>query len=223
MDITTAIASRFSCRAFTDRPVPVETVKRILDLAKQAPSGGNLQPWFVDVLMGKPLADFLAVIRSKLPEHPMGEGAEYNVYPPNLHEPYRSRRFKCGEDLYATINIPREDKPARLRQYARNFEFFGAPVALFISIDRRMGADQWADVGMFMQNIMLLALEYGLDTCPQEAWAAWHKTVGEFIGLPPERMLFCGIALGYRDETAPINRLRTDRAPLEEFVKFHGP
>jgi nitroreductase len=222
MNISTAIASRFSCRAFLDRPVPIETVKRILDVAKQAPSGGNLQPWFVDVLTGKALADLLALIRSKLPAHPMGEGAEYDVYPPNLHEPYRSRRFKCGEDLYATISIGREDRAARLRQYARNFEFFGAPVALFFSLDRRMGADQWSDVGMFMQNIMLLAIEHGLDTCPQEAWAAWHKTVGEFVGMPPERMLFCGMALGYRDPNAPINTLRTDRAPLDEFVTFHG-
>jgi nitroreductase len=222
MNPSTAIASRFSCRAFLDRPVPIETVKQILDTAKQAPSGGNLQPWFVDVLMGKALGDFLAIIRGKLPAHPMGEAPEYDVYPPNLHEPYRSRRFKCGEDLYATINIGREDKPARLRQYARNFEFFGAPVGLFISIDRRMGADQWSDVGMFMQNVMLLALEHGLDSCPQEAWAAWHKTVGEFIALPAERMLFCGMALGYRDDAAPINKLRTDRAPLQEFVAFHG-
>ena len=223
MNISTAVASRFSCRAFLDRPVPMATVRQILDNAKQAPSGGNLQPWFVDVLTGQALADFLAVIRGKLPAHPMGEGAEYDVYPPNLHEPYRSRRFKCGEDLYATINIAREDRPARLRQYARNFEFFGAPVALFFSLDRRMGADQWADVGMFMQNVMLLALEHGLDTCPQEAWAAWHKTVGEFIGMPAQRMLFCGMALGYRDPAAPINALRTERAPLREFAVFHGP
>lgn len=221
MQVSTAITSRFSCRAFLDRPVPIETVRQILQTARQAPSGGNLQPWFVDVLTGAALTQFLSIIRSKLPAQPMGEGAEYNIYPPNLHDPYRTRRFKCGEDLYATIDIAREDKAARLRQYARNFEFFGAPVALFFSIDRRMGADQWADVGMFMQSIMLLACEHGLDTCPQEAWAAWHKAVGEFIRLPPERMLFCGMALGYRDPDAPINSLRTDRASLEEFVTFH--
>ena len=174
----------------------------------------------MDVLTGKTLANFLALIRNKLSAQPMGEGTEYDIYPPRLHEPYRSRRYRCGEDLYASISVPPGDRHGRLRQYARNFQFFGAPVALFFSIDRRMGADQWADVGMFMQNIMLLARERGLDTCAQESWAAWHKTVGEFIGLPADRMLFCGMALGHRDETTPINTWRTDRSALDEFVKF---
>ena len=210
-----------SCRAFLDTPVPVETIRSILETAKQAPSGGNLQPWRVHVLAGGRLAEFLALIRSKLPDQPQGEGTEYNVYPPNLKEPYRSRRYKCGEDLYATISVPRADKPRRLAQFARNYEAFGAPALMFFVIDRDMGADQWADVGMFMQNIMLLAREHGLHTCPQEAWAAWHRTVAQFLGLPSEHMLFCGMALGFRDETAPINRLRTERAPLEEFATFH--
>ena len=222
MNVTEAIRTRMSCRAFLETPVPAETIRSILETAKQAPSGGNLQPWQVHVLTGKPMREFLALIRSKLRDQPQGEGTEYNVYPPNLQEPYRSRRFKCGEDLYATISVPREDKQRRLAQFALNYEFFGAPAAMFFVIDRRMGADQWADVGMFMQSIMLLAREHGLHTCPQEAWAAWHKTVAEFLGLPAELMLFCGLALGFRDEAAPINRLRTDRAPLEEFATFHG-
>lgn len=222
MNVSTAIATRISCRAFLPTPVAHDTIVAILDAAKRAPSGGNLQPWLVHVLTGQALAGFLGIIRAKLPAQPTGEGTEYDVYPPNLHEPYRSRRFKCGEDLYATINIARENRLARLSQFARNYEFFGAPVALFFSIDRRMGADQWADVGMFMQNIMLLARERGLHTCPQEAWAVWHKTVGEFLALPPEHMLFCGMALGYMDESAPINSLRTERAPLEEFAVIRG-
>jgi nitroreductase len=221
MNVTDAISSRMSCRAFLDTPVPADTLREILDIARRAPSGGNLQPWLVHVLAGQPLREFVALIRSKLPDHPQGEGTEYDVYPPNLKEPYRSRRFKCGEDLYATIAIAREEKLRRLAQFARNYEFFGAPAALFFVIDRIMGADQWADVGMFMQNVMLLARERGLHTCPQEAWAAWHRTVTEFLAVPPELMLFCGMAIGYRDEAAPINRLRTDRAPLEEFAKFH--
>jgi nitroreductase len=124
--------------------------------------------------------------------------------------------------MYATVSIARDNKLARLQQFARNYEFFGAPVALFFSIDRRMGQDQWADVGMFMQNIMLLAREHGLHTCAQEAWAIWRKTVSEFLGLPPEQMLFCGMALGRRDESAPINSLRTERAALEEFAVLSG-
>lgn len=222
MNVSTAIDSRMSCRSFLDTPVPKETIVSILETAKRAPSGGNLQPWLVHVLTGEPLADFVKLIRGKLSTQPTGEGAEYDVYPPNLHEPYRSRRFKCGEDLYATIHIERANRLARLQQFARNYEFFGAPAALFFTIDRRMGADQWADVGMFMQNIMLLAREHGLHTCPQEAWAVWHKTVGEFLGMPADQMLFCGMALGYRDDAAPINSLRTDRAPLEEFATLRG-
>ena len=222
MNVSTAIDTRMSCRAFLDTPVPKQTVVDILEAAKRAPSGGNLQPWRVHVLAGEPLAQFKALIRSKLPSQPTGEGSEYHVYPPNLHEPYRSRRFKCGEDLYATIGIARDNRIGRLQQFARNYEFFGAPVALFFTIDRRMGADQWADVGMFMQNIMLLARERGLHTCPQEAWAVWYRTLGEFLPIPAEHMLFCGMALGHRDEAAPINTLRTDRAPLEEFAILRG-
>lgn len=222
MLVSAAIDSRMSCRAFRDTPIPKATLIAILEVAKRAPSGGNLQPWRVDVLTGEPLAKFVAIIREKLRAQPTGEGSEYNVYPPNLHDPFRSRRYKCGEDLYATIGIDRADKPARVRQFARNYEFFRAPVALFFSVDRRMGVDQWADVGMFMQNIMLLAREHGLHTCPQEAWAVWYKTVGEYLQLPADHMLFCGMALGYRDENAPINTLRTDRAALQEFATLRG-
>ena len=222
MNVTDALASRMSCRAFLPTPVPEATVRAILDAARQSPSGGNLQPWRVYALAGAPLAEFVALVRSRLPTHPRGEGSEYDIYPTGLWEPYRSRRFKCGEDLYATIGVAREDKPGRLRQFARNFEFFGAPVGLFFCIDRRMGPPQWSDVGMYMQSVMLLARAHGLHTCAQEAWSAWHRSVGQFLGLPPELMLFSGMALGYRDESAPVNRLRTDRAPLEEIAELRG-
>ena len=222
MNVTDAINTRSSCRAFTSEAVSVELIRSILQVARQTPSGGNVQPWHVHVLAGERLSEFRTVIAQKMKHEPNGEGTEYQIYPPNLKEPYRSRRFKCGEDLYATIGVARENRPARLAQFARNFNFFGAPIALFVSIDRIMGPDQWADVGMFMQNIMLLAREHGLESCPQEAWAVWHKTIAEFLPLPPELMLFCGIAIGHGDKTAAINRLRTDRAPLADFVTFVG-
>jgi len=220
--VSEAIDSRMSCRAFLPTPVPESTVRAILEAATRAPSGGNLQPWHCYVLTGEPLVQFLALIRSRLMRHPRGEGAEYDVYPPGLTEPYRGRRFKCGEDMYATIGVPRDDKPARLRQFARNYAFFGAPVGLFFCIDRQMGPPQWADLGMYMQSVMLLARQYGLHTCPQEAWAVWHQAVGEFLGLPARLMLFSGMALGHRDEDAPINRLRTERAALTEFATLQG-
>jgi len=222
VNVTDALASRMSCRAFLPDAVPEATVRSILDAARQAPSGGNLQPWRVYALTGAPLAELLAAVRAKMPTHPRGDGSEYDIYPASLWEPYRSRRFKCGEDLYATIGVARDDKFGRLLQFARNYEFFGAPVGMFFCLDRRMGPPQWSDVGMYMQSVMLLAREHGLHTCAQEAWSVWHRTVGEFLRLPPELLLFAGMALGYRDESAPINRLRTDRAPLGEFAELRG-
>jgi nitroreductase len=220
--VTEAVETRMSCRAFLPTPVPAATVRTILEAARRSPSGGNLQPWHIHVLAGEPLAQLIAAVRAQLPQFPRGEGSEYDIYPKELGEPYRSRRFKCGEDMYATIGVPREDKLARLLQFARNYEFFGAPVGLFFYVDRQMGPPQWSDLGMFMQTVMLLAREHGLHTCAQEAWSVWHRTVGGFLQVPPERMLFSGMALGYRDESAPINRLRTDRAPLSEIADFRG-
>jgi nitroreductase len=222
MSVSEAVRSRHSCRAFLPDPVPDAIVRAIVAAARQAPSGGNLQPWQVYVLANEAIARFRALLAPRLRATPGGEPAEYAVYPPALHEPYRSRRYQCGEDLYATLGISREDRAARLRQFARNYDFFGAPVGLFFAIDRRMGPPQWSDVGMFMQNIMLLAREQGLDTCPQECWSAWPRTVGEFLGLPAEWMLFCGMGLGYRDAAAPINTLRTERADLDEYCTFLG-
>jgi nitroreductase len=222
VNVSEAVESRTSCRAFLPTPVPGSTVRAILDAARRTPSGGNLQPWHVFALAGEPLADLLATIRGKLPTHPRGDGAEYDVYPAKLGEPYRTRRFRVGEDMYATIGISREDKLGRLLQFARNYEFFGAPVGLFFCIDRQMGPPQWSDLGMYMQTVMLLAREQGLHSCAQEAWCVWHRTVGEFLALPPGLMLFAGMALGHRDPDAPINRLKSERAPLEEFASLRG-
>jgi nitroreductase len=219
--VSEAILSRRSCRAFSARPVDAPIIHGLLDTARFAPSGGNLQPWMVHVLSGDSMARFRAQLVPRLQAVPFSGVAEYHVYPPKLKEPYRSRRFKVGEDMYGLIGLRREDTPARLLQFACNYDFFGAPVGMFFFLDRTMGPPQWSDVGMLMQNLMLLARERGLETCPQEAWAIWHKEVGEFLGVGPEYMLFCGMSLGYGDYSAPINRLRTERAPLEEFVVFH--
>ncbi len=222
MNVTEAARTRMSCRAFLDTPVPEETVREILDAARWAPSGGNLQPWHVHVLTGEPLKELLDSISPRFNTLPLAEGAEYQVYPAPLTPPYTGRRFKCGADLYASIGIPREDRPGRYRQFARNFEFFGAPVGIFISIDRLMGPPQWSDVGMFAQNIMLLARDHGLHTCAQEAWTFWHKTLTAYLELPENMMLFCGIALGHADTEHPINNWRTERAELDEFAVLRG-
>jgi len=223
MDVREAVASRYSCRAFLSTPVPMQTVREILDRAARAPSGGNLQPWAaVHVLSGAPLAALKALLRPRFNELPRAEGAEYPVYPSPLKEPYYARRSQVGALLYEALGIPREDRPARYRQYARNFEFFDAPVGLFFLIDRSMGPPQWSDLGMYIQTVMLLARAYGLDTCAQEAWTHWHKTVPAFLGVPACQLVFCGMALGYADADAAINRWRAPRAGAESFAVFQG-
>jgi nitroreductase len=218
--VSKALASRSAVRAYLDKPVPADLVQEILVAAARAPSGGNLQPWHVWALMGDHLRRFKASVAERSRANPMGEGTEYKIYPDNLAEPYRTRRFRNGEDLYRALRIPREDKAARLGQFAKNFDFFGAPVGLVFAIDRQMEPGQWADLGMYMQSVMLLAPEHGLSTCPQEAWALWHKTFREFVELPPNLMVFAGMALGYADTGHPINSWRSDRAPASEFLSI---
>jgi nitroreductase len=220
MNVTEAVDRRISVRAFRPDPVPGDLVRALIEAAHRAPSGGNLQPWRVHALAGEPLEALKAKGMQTLAAGL--EPPEYDVYPPELWDPFRTRRFVCGEDLYATIGIPREDKPARLRQMARNVAFFGAPVGLFFSLDRKLGPPQWADVGMYMQTLMLLAVERGLDTCAQEFWARLPRTVGDFLDLPADHMLFSGMALGYRDDGQPINTLRTRRDPFEAFAQMRG-
>jgi len=221
VNVRDALLSRHSCRSFTQRPVDTATLRELLDTARFAPSGGNLQPWMVHVLSGDSMLRFRAQLTPKLQADPLSGAAEYHVYPAQLKEPYRSRRQKSGEDMYGHIGVRREDGAARRRQFACNFDFFGAPAAMFFFVDRSMGSPQWSDLGMFIQSIMLLARERGLETCAQESWAIWHKQVTEFFSVEPELMLFCGMAIGFGDYAAPINRLRTERAAVDEFAVFH--
>jgi nitroreductase len=172
MNVEEAIQARYSCRAFLpDKPVERHTVEHLLKVAAQAPSGGNLQPWQVIVLSGEALAALVADVKAQAETLPRGEETEYRIYPKDLKEPYFSRRHKCGEDLYATIGVAREDKQGRLKQYRRNMELFGAPVGLFVYLDRQMQPGQWSDAGMFIQTFMLAAAGQGLATCAQEFWA----------------------------------------------------
>lgn len=222
MDVTTAIKTRISTRAFKPDPLPEALVREILEVARWSPSGGNLQPWRVIALAGPEKDAVIALGKRVTMERPQGEEGDRPIYPEALWEPHRSRRFKVGEDMYALLGIPREDKFARLAWLSRNYEFFGAPVALFFVIDRRMGHGQWAHMGMLMQSIALAALERGVASCMQEAWARVRESLAAHFGLGESEMIYCGMALGYADETAPVNRLRSDRAPLEEIAEFRG-
>jgi nitroreductase len=218
MKVSQAIATRKTVRAFRSDPVETETIRRILLQAARAPSGGNLQPWRVYVLLGAARDELVRRVKEQMTQTPMGETPEYHIYPPQLTEPYKTRRFRIGEAMYATMGIPREDRAGRLKHFVRNWEFFGAPVGMIFTIDRQMQQGQWADLGMFMENIMLLAREEGLHTCPQEAWALWHKTIREYLTVPQNEMIFCGMGLGHADDAAPVNALESERAPLEEFA-----
>ena len=220
--VSEAIDTRLTCRAFTSELPNKNIITSIIERAKRAPSGGNLQPWRMWVVSGQPLEEFKKDIAEKIKDNPMGEGTEYNIYPPNLKEPYESRRREVGRSMYEVLNIPKEDKAGRMKQFMRNFEFFGAPIALFFAIDREMQEGQWSDLGMFIQSIMLLAREEGLHTAPQEAWAIWYKSVNKFLDIPEELMLFCGMGIGFADENDPINTFRSKREDIDDFADFIG-
>ncbi|WP_420391482.1 nitroreductase [Acuticoccus sp.] len=218
-----AVARRRSVRAFLDRPVPGEVIRRVLTEAARAPSGGNLQPWHIDVVADEALDRFRAIVAQKMEETPRGEAErDYDVYPKALTAPYTDRRFAVGESLYAVLGVAREDKQGRLKWYKRNAELFGAPMALFCFVDRQMGPPQWSDLGMFLQNVMLLCEAEGLATCAQEYWASWPRTVAGFLGTPDNRMLFTGMAIGWPDPDHAINRHDAGRVDLADFVAFHG-
>jgi nitroreductase len=220
--ITEAVSSRRSVRGFTDKPVDGDTIRRVLTTASRSPSGGNLQPWQIQVVGGEELKKFKEIMAHRLEEAPTGEEPEYAVYPRELVSPYRDYRFQVGEDMYGILGIPREDKAARRVWFARNYQCFSAPLALFCYVDRRMGPPQWSDLGMFLQTVMLLLREEDLDYCAQECWSLYPETLKKFLSPPEEQMLFTGMAIGYADPEEPVNELHSCRAPLEDFCQFRG-
>jgi nitroreductase len=225
MSVSEAVDTRLSVRDFLPTPVSGEVIRRVLTKAARSPSGGNVQPWHIHVLAGDRLQALKDLMQKRLAEVAAGdtsEQPEYPIYPASLKAPYRDYRFKLGEDMYATMGIERADKPGRLKWFARNYEFFGAPLALFCTVDRCMDKPQWSDLGMFLQTVMLLLREEGLDSCAQECWSVYPKTVGDFLKLPEERILFCGMAIGQRNPDHPVNSLRAERAPLDAFASFEG-
>ena len=221
-NITQCIAERRSVRAFLDQPVEQSVLEAILHKAARAPSGGNLQPWHVYALTGDVRDKLVAVVSEKQVSNPLGDGSEYDIYPSDLKDPYRSRRRDVGNQLYQLIGIARENKMEKFAQLAKNFQFFGAPVGLIFTLDRQMGPGQYVDMGLYMQSVMLLCEEAGLSTCAQEAWAVWHQTIREVVGVPQNELVFCGMAVGYADPREVINELKTERAAFNDFVTLKG-
>jgi len=218
--VASAVRNRRSVRAFRPDPVPMEMLDRILATALRAPSGGNLQPWQIHVITGASLRRLIDRVveqqRSGRSEQPVQP-----IYPDNIWEPYRSRRFEVGEDLYRAIGIERKNRAGRLAQVEQNFRFFGAPVGLFFAIDRRMPAMQWMDLGIILQTVMLLAVDAGLATCPQAAWTLWPDTVSDELGLDETMTVAAGMAFGYEDRDHPINTLQTERQAVQQAVHHH--
>ena len=216
MNVSDAVSQRSSIRNFLSRRVPDKIIKDLLLKSSRSPSGGNVQPWKIFVINNSAMSEFLEYQKNWTdPEVPA-----YEIYPPKLKEPYRSSRFQLGEQMYELLGIGRENKDARIAQVMENFRFFGAPCAFFCFIDRQMGPPQWSDLGMFLQTFMLLAKEAGLDTCAQEAWSMKHDSVSKFVKAEDSDILFCGMAIGYRDESAVVNSLKSERRPLKEWAKF---
>ena len=216
MEVSEAVNSRQSIRAFTDQEVSDELIQRLLEKSARAASGGNLQPWKIFIINNETMINFLKFQEDWTdPETPA-----YDIYPENLSEPYKTSRYEVGAEMYSILDIDRDNKEGRFKQMLENFKFFGAPSAFFCFVDRQMGRPQWSDLGMFLQNFMLLAKEVGLDTCPQEAWAIKQESVTAFVKAPDELMLFCGMAIGYKDDEAKINKLRTERRPFEDWATF---
>lgn len=217
-----AIISRRSVRAFLPTPVDEAMIRDILTVASRAPSGTNMQPWRTYVATGETLKNIASAVLNSGIRAEKAKWDEYKYYPDQFFEPYLSRRRKVGFDLYGCLGIGKRDTEQMRAQHDRNFVFFDAPVGMIFTIDRRLNQGSWIDYGMFLENIMIAARARGLHTCPQAAFAPYHNQLRPVLGLAPEEIVVCGMALGYEDTSKPENDLRTDRAPLEEWVTFKG-
>jgi nitroreductase len=218
MDVKTALAKRKSTRAFLNKEVPITTVNAILEQAKTAPSGVNTQPWKVAVLSGQSKKDLEQKMESEFRAGNKGV-MDYQYYPEQWEAEYKQRRKACGLLMYSTLQIKREDKQRQLDQWAANYRAFDAPIMLLFFIDKIMEKGSYVDYGMFLQSIMLSAVEHGLATCPQAALAEYPEIVKKELGYE-DQVLICGMALGYEDTTKDVNNYRTGREDLDKLVRY---
>ena len=219
MNLNELIKSRYSVRSFTDDTVDIETIREILEISSNAPSGGNIQPWKVYVVTGKTKEKLIKKALSNF-DNGVQEKIEYDIYPRPLDEEYKRRRSECARDMYTALSIKQDDTELRLSQIRENFKFFGAPVGMIVTIDRAFAENGWGHVGMFIQNICLSAVERGIGTCLQESWSIYPETVKDILNIPDNEVVWCGIALGYPNKDHPINNYRTSRESIEKFVTF---
>lgn len=219
MSAIEAVEERRSIRRFLPDPVSSETITRILTVAARAPSGTNFQPWHVHVVVGETRE---RLSRAVIAAAEAGERSdEYAYAPAPVPEPYLSRRRQVGYALYSLYGIERTDYESRKRAMLRNFEFFGAPMGLFFTMEKTLLHGSWLDCGMFMQNVMILARAFGLETCPQQAWCEYGRTVHDQLGIPDDHVILSGMAIGRSDPDAPENSLVSDRIEVDQFTRFH--
>jgi nitroreductase len=218
MDVYDAVASRRAVRRFRPDPLSPDVMTRVLAAAARAPSGSNLQPWRTYVIAGPALRRLKNRVSARLAAGDPVDEPEFEMYPPDLKSPYRERRAAAAEQRYSALGIARDDLVGRRLQVVANWDCFGASTALFCFIDRTMGSAQWADLGMYLQTVMLLVRAEGLHSCPQLAWTVYRRTVTEVLSPPDDLLLFCGMSVGYEADGTP--RVRIDRAPLADTVTF---
>ncbi|MBR3191333.1 nitroreductase [Bosea sp. (in: a-proteobacteria)] len=214
-----AIASRRAVRAFLPDPVDPALVRRLIELAAQAPSGTNMQPWRLRVLGPRTRAKLETALVAAL-DDPSPREEEYRYYPVAFREPYLSRRRKVGWDLYGLLGVAKGDHAGMRRQTEANLRFFGAPVALMLTVDRDLEIGSWLDLGAFIQTLLIAAQGHGLDSCPQAIFARFHGIVRRELSIPQSEVVVCGIALGKADPDAPANRLVPEREPVESFTSW---
>lgn len=219
MKIEDALKLRKSVRAFLDKDIEPEKIRAILSAARHAPSGANMQPWQVAVVSGEMKIRLQTEIEECFRNEIRGN-ADFQYYPKTWINPYKRRRVLCGRQMYNALAIQRHDKQKRLDQWAANYRSFDAPVMLLFFMDGTMQTGSFLDCGMFLQSIMLTALDHGLSTCPQASLSEYPEIIKRTLDYPQDSTLVCGMALGYEDTGAVINHYRTPREDVETFTRF---
>ena len=220
-DVKNAITSRRSVRKFLSKEISREIIEDILNVAARAPSGTNIQPWNVHVLTGQARSRLCKKASSAFLDPKIDKKNERLHYMEKFRDPYITRRRKVGWDLYALLDIKKGDYEKTKAFHVQNFNFFGAPVGLIFTIEKDLGWMSWLDYGMFIQNICIAARAYDLHTCPQAAWGGMHNTLSPLLNIQNNHIIHCGISLGWEDENAEVNKLRTVREDINNFTTFH--
>jgi nitroreductase len=218
MELREAIERRKSIRAFRQEPVPREVLDEIFEEALRAPSWGNTQPWRITVVGRKVLEsmvdDFLKKVTANEPSCPDVEIP--GAWPDSLLRRYKEN----GRMLFAALGIGREDREKRDHYRLSMLRLFGAPQAIYLHQDRALSPYSIFDAGLLAQNIALLAAERGVGTCFLAVSVLYPGVIRQYTGIRETERILIGLAVGYRDGDAPINQFRSEREPLETFLRW---